>query len=207
MKRINLTTGAPFTSGFVREDGFVFKGYTNKVKKDGFFIEHWCSPETWARKLTRRKEYEIETKTYRLQRQKAYTLKHKDKISAYQKAYVSSDKKKAYYKDRRVKKQIQIKEYFKNYRQNNKAKTLANNRKRKLAQEQRMPKWLLNTDLMAIQMFYEKAQKLSAETGVKHHVDHIVPLRGKTVSGLHVPWNLQILTAKENMIKSNRIDT
>jgi len=58
--------------------------------------------------------------------------------------------------------------------------------------------------LNQIKNFYIESAELSKLLGVWHEVDHIVPLQGTTVSGLHVPWNLQILTAKENSMKGNR---
>lgn len=53
---------------------------------------------------------------------------------------------------------------------------------------------------------YGQARKLTKETGVRHEVDHLVPLRGKTVSGLHVPWNLRVVTRHENATKYNLFD-
>ena len=65
---------------------------------------------------------------------------------------------------------------------------------------QATPKW---ADANEIRKFYETAALLTKNTGVRHEVDHIVPLRGKTVSGLHVPANLRVITKVENMKKGN----
>ncbi len=67
------------------------------------------------------------------------------------------------------------------------------------------PAWLTQEQHAEIQVFYTEAVRLTRETGVPHQVDHIVPLGGSTVCGLHVPWNLQVITAKENLRKSNRV--
>ena len=65
----------------------------------------------------------------------------------------------------------------------------------------RTPAW---ADVAAIHSIYRECERLTRETGVLHHVDHIVPLQGRRVSGLHVEANLQILTAAENTAKGNR---
>jgi len=64
----------------------------------------------------------------------------------------------------------------------------------------RLP-WLSAIQLAQIEEFYEIAAARNMQTGVEHHVDHIHALRGKTFSGLHVPWNLQVITAEENLRK------
>lgn len=92
------------------------------------------------------------------------------------------------------------KKYYRKY----KDKCLALTRKNRLSRINRIPKWLSIDDYIEIQRFYNKAYKLTKETGIVHHVDHIVPLRGKNVSGLHVPWNLQVITATENIKKRNK---
>jgi hypothetical protein len=66
--------------------------------------------------------------------------------------------------------------------------------KRRLAS----PKWLTTAQKDEMKVIYEKARELRLT------VDHIVPINGKNVSGLHVPWNLQLITLQENVKKSNK---
>jgi hypothetical protein len=66
---------------------------------------------------------------------------------------------------------------------------------------QRVAPW---ADKDAIRGFYEKAVTLTRETGIEHEVDHIIPLLGKLVSGLHVENNLRVIPKDVNRLKSNR---
>ncbi len=77
--------------------------------------------------------------------------------------------------------------------------------RRTKAKRVRIPKWLTDEHWDQIAALYAKAQRLSLETGIKHHVDHIYPLRGKLCSGLHVPWNLQVSLADVNLRKANKM--
>lgn len=75
--------------------------------------------------------------------------------------------------------------------------------KRRAAKLERSPTW---ADHEAITEIYARARRLTAETGVEHHVDHFYPLQGKKVSGLHVAGNLQVIPAAHNLRKGNRFE-
>ena len=73
--------------------------------------------------------------------------------------------------------------------------------------KQNSPNWLTKDHKKKIKEFYDLRNKLNKDTGILHHVDHIVPIQGKLVSGLHVPWNLQVITAEENLRKKNKYES
>jgi hypothetical protein len=90
--------------------------------------------------------------------------------------------------------------YLKNYGADP-GKYTAKGAARRAAKLQATPAWC---DLTTIADIYRRAQQLTLETGINHDVDHIVPLRGKNVWGLHIPINLQILTSTANRRKFNK---
>lgn len=73
--------------------------------------------------------------------------------------------------------------------------------KRRFLTTKAVPKW---ADTVLILATYEESQRLTRETGIVHHVDHIVPLTSKYVCGLHCEFNLQVLPGIENLRKHNR---
>lgn len=86
----------------------------------------------------------------------------------------------------------------------NPGKRRAYQMKRHAAKLQRTPKWLTPGDWAQIETVYRVAAIMTWLEREQFEVDHIVPLQGENVSGLHVPWNLQILTERDNILKGNR---
>lgn len=95
-----------------------------------------------------------------------------------------------------------MKESRKKWRSNNPDKHAADVRSRQLAKSHAEPTWLSKAQKKQMVAFYKEAARLTKEKGIPHEVDHIIPIRGKQVCGLHVPWNLQVLTCHENRRKS-----
>ena len=90
------------------------------------------------------------------------------------------------------------------YRKNNPEKHAASSRKRQCAKANRTPNWLTVDDFWLMQEAYSVARMRTNMTGVAWEVDHIIPLRGSVVSGLHVPLNLRVILRSENRSKRTK---
>ena len=101
------------------------------------------------------------------------------------------------YKDQMQSKSKCKKCYHREYAKKNRSRFNERSNKRRADKLNATPDWLTKIDRIIIQDIYDRCP-------VGHHVDHIVPLQGKTVCGLHVPWNLRIISDKENLSKGNR---
>lgn len=142
----------------------------------------------------------------------AYNAENKDSIAAYKKKYNLENKEAI--KEYASMRYLENKEYFsannkawrsrnkeyhdayvKQYRENNRVAKSKAERRRISSKLSATPAW---ADLEAIRAIYDLADEIG-----NVHVDHIVPLRSKLVCGLHVHWNLQILSPQENMSKGN----
>ena len=124
------------------------------------------------------------------ERAKKYRVEHKEKAVASRRLWASKNREKD-------------NSYYSKWRKNNKGHVNSLNRKRQAAKLQRTPKWLTDFDTLKIQCIYSIAAMLTRVNNEPWHVDHILPLQGELVSGLHVPSNLQPMRGIENSSKSN----
>ena len=91
------------------------------------------------------------------------------------------------------------------YRQENRGKINALVAARKKVIRQRTPKWITDDGKWIIKEAYELAALRTKIFGFSWHVDHVIPLQGKNVSGLHVPENLMVIPGIENIKKKNKV--
>ena len=99
----------------------------------------------------------------------------------------------------------QLREYRNAWKENNKVQIRADTKARRRKHRQATPRWLTRAQKSQIRQIYQIAITMSQTTGEQYVVDHIVPLRSDEVCGLHVPWNLRVITQEENLKKSNKL--
>lgn len=176
----------------------------HKGRKDG--LQHRCK--------TCLREYRLKNKSRLTEANKEYYQNNREKVLKQKKIYTSQnkEKRKIYLKKNKEMLDIQRNVYTeenkekiaqkgKEYRKNNPDKITAIGAKRRATKKDATPEWY---EKDKIEVLYEKARWLESLTGLKYHVDHIIPLQGKNVSGLHCWANLQILEASINIKKGNK---
>ena len=99
----------------------------------------------------------------------------------------------------------QLRAYRNAWKENNKVQVRADTKARRRKHREATPKWLSRKQRSEIRQIYQIAITMSQTTGEQYVVDHIVPLRSDEVCGLHVPWNLRVITQEDNLKKSNKL--
>lgn len=161
-----------------------------KVKRlstvGGGNARRWAAktPEQLAKIYAKRKEYYYQTQEARLEERRRSFEKLKDTAEWKSKHRASN----------------------RAFKKANPGKINADTIKRRVSKMHRTPAWLTVDDLWLIEQAYELAALRTKLFGFSWHVDHILPLQGKQVSGLHVPTNLQVIPWVDNVRKANRFE-
>jgi hypothetical protein len=170
-----------------------------------------CTPEEWEREKAmsraRNQRYLAKGDPEVTKKRRAATKAHRERLAS-DPAY--SDKS-AVARQRAVARSAawqkanpeKAKLHAKNIRVRNPEKEVAKVQRRNAEKLRRCAPW---ADTSKINRIYYVARRLTEVTGVQHHVDHVIPLRGKNVSGLHVPENLMVVAYDFNCSKANRYE-
>jgi hypothetical protein len=124
---------------------------------------------------------------------KKYAKKHKEVLSAKSLRWKKANPERAAEVSRKT-------------RLKNKARVLATKAKYRASKRNKTPIWVDKEHLWLIKQAYELAIIRTKQFGFLWHVDHIIPLNGVNVSGLHVIENMQVIPAAENLLKNNKYE-
>ena len=154
---------------------------------------------------------------------KLYREKNKDKLCAYIQAWRKANPEKRLEESRRYRKKHpdvlkaktnrwrkanpeRVAELSRQTRLKHKARVLANKAKYRASKRNKTPIWVDKEHLWLIKQAYELAILRTKQFKFLWHVDHIIPLNGFNVSGLHVIENIQVIPAAENLLKNNKYE-
>lgn len=178
--------------------------YANKHMRDGLSVFckkcHYKDCKSRHKQLMQDPEYAEKEK----ERRRVYRVRTTEQRKQYMKEWRERNPNRAYEYYLENKEAIQT--YRKEYVEKNKDKILAKTRKRQAAKLNRTPKWVDAEELWLIEEAYALARLRTEMTGIYWHVDHVIPLQGKLVSGLHTISNLQVIPALLNYKKNNRYE-
>lgn len=169
--------------------------YTGKPCKHGHFDKRdtkkgccqSCRKIDWAKENKRRKD--LPESEASKQSKRKYYEKNRDLVIARALARPEKDKRR----------------YRRTWKKNNPELNRMSNNAWKRRQKDACPDWLSEGDRKRINNIYLEAQKISKATGERYVVDHIVPIRSDIVCGLHVPWNLRVVSEEINSSKNNKL--
>jgi 5-methylcytosine-specific restriction endonuclease McrA len=191
------TTNLPTTREEAKKTGskYYFTGQPCKHghiaprKTKGACIE--CLKVEWAKGNETRAEYfkQYNKSEAGIAAKQRYYKQNKDAVIARAQARSASEKQ----------------AYRNVWKENNQDQVLADNKVRRRKHRQATPPWITRKQKTEMRALYQAAIHLSKTTGEKYVVDHIIPLRSDVVCGLHVPWNLRVITQDENLKKSNKL--
>jgi predicted transcriptional regulator len=192
-------------AALLREQGLSFKAIGKDLGLSHATVHRWINKEAGAKHIEYNKRYSA--KKYK---------ENPEPIKEKGRAYYHANKEKAHetYRRNYEKTKEQRREYSRRYRAENadkmkeytdahRGEMAARLALRRAKKRNATPKWLTKEQRRQIQSLYVQSARLADETGVKHEVDHIHPLQHADLCGLHVPWNLRIITKSENSAKSN----
>lgn len=197
--------------------------FTGKPCKHGHFSERWTSSAAccqcvdknnaeWRERnaeseVQRKRQWHQANKSEQNERNKKWQKENRAKVSRYVASWREKNRNKvnAMAREWRAANPARQAEADRKWRGNNPASARAKDSRKRAAQLQRIPSWFNEFDSFVIKEAAELADIRKNVTGFDWHIDHMIPMRARRASGLHCAANLQVIPAKLNIRKLNRM--